>query len=162
MLAGFARRHEIRVSADDIERRWPMYNDELIRRTPYRSIASLPLQLTPTLAGAVDLYFYDPSGAFTVDLAAAVPIAELMAAALMVASTPTKPSTRVAGVLLPAWMYSPQATSRLRTWIAAGVIMADLGLPGPDAMSRLRAYAYGQQQDLAEVSNAIIDGTLKL
>jgi hypothetical protein len=146
-------RTEIRVSASDMQRRWPIFYDELILRTPYRSIASLPLQITPALAGAIDLYFHDPFAAFTVDLDADT---------LRATSTPAVPSTQAPGALLPAWMHSPNAGERLRTWIATGVLMSLHDLTGPDALVRIRAYAYAQQQDLATVTDAIIDGTLKL
>ena len=51
---------EIRASEADLRRRWPAFYDELARLTPYRSIAALPLRITPKLAGAIDLYFTDP------------------------------------------------------------------------------------------------------
>jgi hypothetical protein len=155
-------RSEIRVSASDMQRRWPIFYDELILRTPYRSIASLPLQITPALAGAIDLYFHDPFAAFTVDLDAAARAARHVADTLRATSTPAVPSTQAPGVLLPAWMHSPSAGERLRTWIATGVLMSLHDLTGPDALVRIRAYAYAQQQDLATVTDAIIDGTLKL
>jgi hypothetical protein len=155
-------RTEIRVSADDIARRWPAFYDELIVQTPYRSIASLPLQITAEIAGAIDLYFRHPTGAFSVDLRAAVETADHVTEVLRATATPAAPSPHKPGDLLPAWMYSPSATSRLRTWIAAGVLMAQHGLNGPDAMTRIRAYAYAHQIDIADVTDRIIDGSLKL
>ncbi|HEX3732823.1 MAG TPA: hypothetical protein VHU91_07885, partial [Mycobacteriales bacterium] len=129
---------------------------------PYRSIASLPLRITPKLNGAIDLYFYDPTGAFTVDLGVAILIADEIVNALRATSTPTQPSTRAAGVLLPAWLYSPTASSRLRTWIAAGVIMSHLRLAPLDAVARIRGYAYAHQRDITDITDAIIEGTLPL
>jgi hypothetical protein len=159
-LQALRDRAEVRVSDADMQRRWPAFYDELTRRTPYRSVASLPLSITPTLAGAIDLYFEHPTGAFTVDLTLAAAIAEEIVTALRATSTPTVPSTHKAGVLLPAWLYSPTASGRLRTWIAAGVIMARLGLNAPNAVARIRAYAYAHQQDITEITDNIIDGTL--
>jgi hypothetical protein len=153
---------EIRVSGGDMQRRWPIFYDELILRTPYRSIASLPLQITPELAGAIDLYFQDPLAAFAVDLDAAARAANHVAETLRATSTPAVPSTHSPDVLVPAWMHGPRASDRLRTWIATGVLLAQSGLTGPDALVRIRAYAYAQEQDLADVTDAIIDGTLTL
>jgi hypothetical protein len=155
-------RTEIRVSGGDMRRRWPIFYDELILRTPYRSIASLPLRITAKLAGAIDFYFEDSRGAFTVDLDAATRAAGHVAETLRVTSAPAVPSMRSADVLVPAWMHSPSAGDRLRTWIATGVLIAQSGLTGPDALVRIRAYAYAEEQDLADVTTAIIDGTLTL
>ena len=87
-------------------------------------------------------------------------IADEIVAALRATSTPTLPSTHDADVLLPAWLYSPAASGRLRTWIAAGVIMSGLGLAPPDALARIRGYAYAHQQDITRITDAIIGGTL--
>jgi hypothetical protein len=161
-IQALRERSEIRVSGDDIRRRWPAFYGELIRRTPYRSIASLPLQITPVLAGAIDLYFQDPLAAFTIDLEIAARAANVVADTLRATASPAVPSAQAPDVLVPAWMYSPNAASRLRTWIATGVVIAQSGLNGPDALARIRAYAYAQQQDLDGVTDAIIDGTLTL
>jgi hypothetical protein len=45
-----------RGDRNDIRRKWPMFHDELVSRTPYQSIVSLPLQLSRSTGGAVDLY----------------------------------------------------------------------------------------------------------
>jgi hypothetical protein len=153
---------EIRVSDDDMRRRWPVFYDELILRTPYRSVASLPLRISPGLEGAIDLYFQDPLAAFTVDLNAATRAAGYVAETLRATSAPTVPSVRTADVLVPAWLHSPAAAQRLRTWIATGVVIAQTGLTGPDALTRIRAYAYSEQQDLTDVTDAIIAGTLTI
>jgi hypothetical protein len=153
-------RAEVRAGDADLSRRWPVFHEELIRDTPYRSIASLPLSITPTLAGAIDLYFTHPSGAFTVDLGVAAAVSEEIVSALRATSTPTLPSTRASGELLPAWLYSPTASGRLRTWIAAGVLMSRFGLTAADALVRIRAYAYAHQQDIGHITDSIIDGSL--
>jgi hypothetical protein len=153
---------EVRASEDDLSRRWPAFYDELNQQTPYRSIASLPLKITTTLDGAIDFYFTHPTAAFDVDLGAATAIADEIVDALRATSTPSIPSTRTAGVLLPGWLYSPSATDRLRTWIAAGMLMSTLRLSPPDALARLRAYAYAHQRDITDTTDAIIDGTLPL
>jgi hypothetical protein len=154
-------RTEVRANDSDLARRWPAFYDELTRNTPYRSIASLPLKITAALDGAIDFYFEHPAGAFSIDLGVAVAIADEIVNALRATSTPTAPSMRAAGVLLPAWLYSPAASDRLRTWIAAGVIMSGLGLTAPDALARIRGYAYAHQRDIRDVTDAIIAGGLR-
>jgi hypothetical protein len=153
---------EVRASADDIQRRWPIFYSELVRETPYLSIVSLPLQITPTIPGAVDLYFEHPTGAFTVDLNTATEVVGYIAEALQATATATEPSTRTPNLLLPAWMYSTSAAGRLRTWIAAGILMGHQKLNAPDALDRLRAYAYAQQQNLTDITDALINGELRI
>jgi hypothetical protein len=62
---------EVRASAEDTARLWPTFYDELVRRTPYRSIASVPLHIAPAVHGALDLYFRDDHAAQTMNLAEA-------------------------------------------------------------------------------------------
>lgn len=153
---------EVRASDDDIARRWPMFYSELVRETPYRSIVSLPISITPTLPGAVDLYFGDPRGAFTADLNAAAEVIGYLAAALQATAEPAQPSTQVPELLLPAWMYSGSAAGRLRTWIAAGMVMAGHKSSARDALDRVRAYAYGREESLTDITDALIAGRLRV
>jgi hypothetical protein len=81
---------------------------------------------------------------------------------LRASSTPTWPSTRDAAALLPAWLYSPSASGRLRTWIAAGVVMSTLGLNPSDAVARIRGYAYSHQRDISQLTDDIISGALSV
>jgi hypothetical protein len=151
---------ELRASQDDLARLWPLLYDELVRQTPYRSIASVPLRLTPTVSGAIDIYFADPMGAFTVDLGDAAALAAEIAHLLRLHSAPLQPSISEPDVMVPAWTYSHSSRDRMRVWIASGVLQAQLNISSPEAFDRLRGYAYSHEQDLDELATAIIDGTL--
>jgi hypothetical protein len=151
---------EIRANESDTARRWPLYYDELVRQTPYRSIASVPLRITDSICGAVDLYFHDPDGAFTIDLADADLVAAQIANLLRANAGPSEPSTAQARALVPAWVHSPSSRRRMRTWIATGALMAHFKMNEPDALARLRAHAYSNEQDVDVVTDAIIDGSL--
>lgn len=152
---------EIRASQDDTARRWPLFYDEFVRRTPYRSVASVPLRITPILRGAVDLYFVDPVGALGADLGDADTVALHMANMLRQDPSPLVPSLEIPDTVVPAWSYSPAARQRFRTWIAAGVIMAHYEMAAAEALDRLRAYTFSQEQDIDQVTEALIDGTLR-
>jgi hypothetical protein len=151
---------EIRADDRDMARRWPLFYDELHRQTPFRSIASLPLQVTPDLTGAIDLYFHDTTGAYLVNLSSAEQLAEAIVHTLRSTTEPAVPSATEPEVSVPAWLYSPTARDRLRIWIGAGVLMAHFQVAATDALIRLRAYAYANEQGLGDVSDAIISGDL--
>ena len=151
---------ELRANQDDIARLWPLLYDELVRQTPYRSIASVPLRVTPTVVGAIDVYFTDPAGAFTVDLGDAVSLASEAAHLLRLHSAPLQLSISEPDLMVPAWTYSQSSRNRMRVWIATGVLQAQLNISSPDAFDRLRGYAYSHEQDLDELATAIIEGTL--
>jgi hypothetical protein len=159
-LDAMQRRTEIRATEADIARRWPAFYAEMIGRTSYRSVVSLPLRVSPTLHGAIDMYFRDPSGAFMVDLTTADDMAAQMARVLRTDPTPRVSSVETAGEFVPAWLHSPSSINRFRVWIGAGVLMSRYELTAPDALARLRAYAYSHDQDLDEVASALIDNTL--
>lgn len=50
----------ILATEDNIAQRWPVFYDELVTHTPYRSITSFPVQRGLHGIGAIDLYFTDP------------------------------------------------------------------------------------------------------
>src|SRR4051794_28374895 len=83
-LSAIHDRAALAADATLIAARWPIYFDELVRLTPYRSVASLPLQAKgePPF-GALDLYASSAELSFTLDLpdiaaAVAEPIAVLL------------------------------------------------------------------------------------
>jgi hypothetical protein len=159
-LQALRDRTEVRADKADLNRRWPAFHHELISRTPYRSIASLPVILTPKLEGAIDFYFTHPSGAIGIDLDLAAAVADQIVNALRATSAPKVPPARTGDDRLPRWLYSPSASGRLRTWIAVGIVMSELGLSPADVLARIRSYAYANQQEITHTTEAIIDGTL--
>ena len=151
---------EVRATAADMARQWPVFHDELIRRTPYRSIVSVPLRITPLLRGSVDLYMLDPDGALALDLDQATAVVSLMANVLRLDPTPPVESITVSELEVPAWTYSPSTRSRLRVWIAVGVVMAHSEVAAPAALDQLSGYAYSHGQNLNDVTDSMINGTL--
>jgi len=157
-----ALRTQVPISVDraDMERRWPPFHAELLRQSPYRSIVALPLPITDTVPGALDLYFHDPAEASRFDVADAAAVAGQISAVLGAAGSSTVAPLRWEGIEMPAWMYGPPARDRLRVWVAVGVLMSRLTTSSVDALALLRAHAYARDQNLDEVTNAVIDGSL--
>jgi hypothetical protein len=107
-----------------IQRRWPLFYDELVSRTPYHSIISLPLQLSRSTGGAVDLYQHQPDDVDALSLPDMTIVMGRIVAALSWQMTP-----KAADVPGPGWLHGPAAQGRTRVWVAIGMLNAvfDLG-----------------------------------
>lgn len=140
-----------------IAHRWPVYYEDLVRQTPYRSVMSLTLTLGGYI-GALDLYSTDPTAATlpALDEVLSVvgePIAELM--------RDVPPVEDRAGLLLPGWLVNKQVERRLNVWIAVGMVMEHHCLTSRDALALLRAYGYGSSRTLDSVSDDVVAGRLR-
>lgn len=133
------------ASGATLSLRWPVFHTELLRQTPFRSIASLPIRLPDGLSlGAVDLYSTDEEGR---------PFAAVPAAGPEIAE-------RVAGLLLgmSGWLQESRGTGthrlelaaerRLDVWVAVGMVIGQTGMSNLDALALLRAFAFGHDLDL--------------
>lgn len=144
---------------DEMQHRWPVFAAELLARTPFRSVASLPLippQGTRRL-GALDLYLTAPEPMdrrLLFDLAGSVgnPIAAVLAGAPI--------GEDDAGITMPVWLNSDRVHARMDVWAAVGVVMAASGLQNLDALALLRGYAYGHGTNLDEVAARLTTGAL--
>lgn len=160
-LQALGDRSEVRASQRDIARRWPTFHAELVRATPFRSIASIPLRISPLLNGGLDLYFHAPEGALAVDLDAAADVAGELAGALRRDTAAPVPSLEEPGRTVPAWAYGPSAMNRLRVWIATGMLMSHFDTDAPRALALLQSYVWRSEQDLDDVTDALLGGKLK-
>jgi hypothetical protein len=62
----------------------------------------------------------------------------------------------------PSWLDAPSARSRALVWQAVGMANVGLELTTPDALTLLRAHAYGHGTDLDTVAAAVVDRRLGL
>lgn len=151
-LSASALRSPLVADLETLAGRWPVFHTELVRQTPFRSIASLPIRLPdgPPL-GAVDLYSQDASAApFAVIPQVGMEVADQVAAFLLGTSTWLReghePGTGDPEVA---------ADRRLNVWVAVGMVMAHTGLSNLDALALLRAYAFGQGLDLDDLAEQV-------
>ena len=155
-----AAAHGTRLVADasSMDATWPIFGSALTSRTPFQSVASVPLRTVGgSVFGAVDLYSAD-ADATTLDAVIddAAHIAEVMATDLIGAAGATEngdPASR--------WMRSPSANHRFRVWNAVGMMMAHAGEPSRDALARLRGYAFSHNLTLDELADRLADRQLK-
>ena len=137
--------------------RWPVYGEELTRRTPFRSVAAVPLS-TPDgdVFAALDLFAEDEHLSHRLDLDAvdqhiAAPTSALLSLCL----------SDVRGVDLeqemPDW-YLVATARRHHVWVATGMLVGRRQQSTRDALSLLRAHAYGLGCTLDELADDLVEG----
>jgi len=142
---------------EDLLRSWPAFADVLLSQTPIRGVIGLPLHDPLQDIGAVDLYLQSPAQVRAVGLADA--LAVLRALTLRFSAAMAEEPHSEAG---PPWLDAPPAGRRAQVWQALGMINAGLELRTPDAMSLLRAYAYGHDAVVDDVAEALVQRRLRL
>ena len=133
--------------------RWPMFHRELITKTPFRAVASLPLKSANLQRfGALDLYSADAGLLHRLSLNdVSLNIADPMAGMLF-----DDPETIMQdGSPLPVWMKTHSVAHRMNVWIAVGILIEYADLTNADALAALRAYAYGHSANLDDVAHHV-------
>ncbi len=144
------------ADAPTIARRWPVYWDELLRLTPFRSVASVPLSVHDELViGALNLY------ASGTDLRSTLALDD-------VADDVAGPVTDLlCGMFeqlygedfdVPNWLTQDPAVERLAVWTAVGMLVAQSPLTDADALAMIRAWAYSRGRSLDEVAASVVNG----
>jgi hypothetical protein len=142
---------------DELEARWPGYSDALLARTGIRGVISFPLRGALEGVGALDLYVREPGHVGDVSLADALAVVAVLTATF--ATAMDDEPRRDTG---PSWLDSPSAGRRALVWQAVGMANVGLELTTPDALTLLRAYAYGHGTDLDTVAEAVVERQLTL
>jgi hypothetical protein len=134
--------------------RWPTYHRELLRQTPFRAVASLPLRAAgqPPI-GALDLYTdrsrMDPAAAGAeVQAAIADQISGLLLDAPLVDVDWTDEP-------VVAWLGGPSVADRMEVWKAVGMVMHSLGTNQRDGLALLRQHAVAQDSTLDDVAGRL-------
>jgi hypothetical protein len=149
------------ADADVLTSRWPVYGVELTRRTPFRSVASVPLSLPgrPVL-GALNLYASRPdlSKVLVLDQTAkaiAAPITSFLNGVLDdIYEFEAEP---------PAWWDDSPALDRTDVWTAVGLLIAADELDHLDdsaALARLRGFAFRHDLTLDDAADRLLNGDL--
>jgi hypothetical protein len=144
---------------DGAERRWPAYTSAIVA-AGMRAVYALPVSVANVPAGALGLFRAEPGlldrselagGLFAAELAA-LPLLDLLGADFGAALTdPASTAWAEVGML-----------SRAEVNQATGVLIAQLGIRAPDALVRLRAYAFAHDMGVSDVSRAILEHRLRL
>lgn len=145
----------VAVALEAMADRWPVYAAELLAATPFRSVASLPLELDGTRLGAVDLYSLDPDAPFG-DLTEVIDAVIDPMGAVLVGEAEWVPQ------LLQGFGEPTQAAARrLDVWTAVGMVVHSLALTADDALAVLRGYAFSRALSLETVAERLIERRLE-
>jgi len=149
-----AIRHGVLIdgSAAQLRRRWPTLHQAWNEQTPYRSALSVPVPLGIEVGCALNLYFTAEAGAPAIDLMPMATIGLLVADELYGFS-----AVKPAGLTTPltAWLATPSARNRQRTWIAIGMVARAGRLNASDALALLRSRAFLLNRTMDELTHHI-------
>jgi hypothetical protein len=140
----------VHATAAEIEQRWPALYSDLRERTPFASVVSVPLHFGALAEGALDIYLTDPDGGPDIDEKDLSTVATGIVTALALS---TERDEVMQG---PSWLHGPTSRRRTQVWIALGLLNARLNLPAPDALARLRSYAYARDLPVDDVAEALV------
>lgn len=142
-----------------IAARWPTFHAELVRQTPFRSVASLPLATDDGAPfGALDLYSTEPQlDPSLVDEQVRHDVVDQMVGLLQAAPMTAASWT---GEPVAVWLGGPSVSRRMEVWAAVGMMMTTAGLSQADALSLLRAYAFGHHTTLDDAAQQLVNHEL--
>jgi len=141
---------------EDLRRRWPVFTELLIAETPFRAVVALPLQPALAGAGAIDLYFRTSAEVLDLEVFEAMAVGELVTSALGDAAVWSE-WTPAEG---PEWMHGPVPQRRAAVWEAIGKLSVELELGAQDALTLIRAHAYGAGVTVDDVAADLLSGRL--
>ncbi len=139
--------------ADPIQLRWPAFSAAAIE-AGVGAIFGFPLHIGAVRLGALNLY-RDEAGPLTDDQHAnALMMAEVATQAILELQAKAAPGT-------VAVELDSAADFHLAVHGAAGMVAAQLNIGIAQALIRLRAYAFGNNKSLKEVSSQVLARTLR-
>ncbi len=141
-------------SEAELMRSWPVYHASLVRRTPYRSVLSLPLRRPDGhVFAALDAYGTDPVLRLDQPLETVHgDISEIVAMLLLGALSADKH--------LLTWPPTDELRQRQQVWIAVGMVLEAASVTDLDALAILRGYAFRTDQLLDAVVAEMLTGRL--
>jgi len=154
-LDAAAARAPLVADAATMAGRWPVYAIELAGRTPFRSVAAVPLYDLPGhVFSALDLYSTRPVPSPDFDLEVAAEVAAQMSRFL------TGELSGLSGTVeedLDGWLDVPPAADRMEVWTAVGMVMSEFQERDATALARLRGYAFAHNLTLDELARSVLD-----
>ena len=160
-LDAAATQAAMHVTLEQMRERWPAFAADFARNSPYRAILSLPLHVSPSISGAVDLYFSDPDDVERLVLTDVLTVVSQIGDAIIAAQAATSTDSGLeVDETHPAWLFSASAHDRTQVWIALGMLMTAGGMSATNALAVLRAFAFSRDHVLDDVARDLIEGRI--
>jgi len=134
--------------------RWPIYAPAA-QRHGVRAVFAFPLQIGAARLGVLDLYRKLPGALSVEELDAALTFADVATTMLLEAQQMAPPGAAAAGL-------DEALESHVELHQAQGIVMVQLGVSLAQALAVLRAYAFADERDLAEVARDVLTGRLRM
>ncbi|HLU58117.1 MAG TPA: GAF and ANTAR domain-containing protein [Pseudonocardia sp.] len=127
--------------------RWPVFASAIGERTPVRALFALPLRWGAINLGVLDMYRRAPGNLDDEQRRDAFSAADV--AALLLLGQRTDPGGD------EGWLESATA-SRAEVHQATGMVLVQLGVSAPEALARLRAYAFSHGRLLIDIARDVV------
>ncbi|MFI5889629.1 GAF and ANTAR domain-containing protein [Actinoplanes sp. NPDC051513] len=149
-LDAFVTRRPVLVPelSHDAMRRWPGYAPAIHDRG-LRAVFAFPLQIGFARLGALDVFRIEPGSLSAVELGEALNFAEVVVTTLLDGQAQAAPGAVADGL-------DGAMGQRAELFQAQGMVAVQLGVPLADALARMRAYAYAENQPLGEVARDVV------
>jgi hypothetical protein len=142
---------------EDLLHRWPVFGGLLYRRTSYRAVVALPLEVGFSGSAAIDFYFRRPADVPALDVFEALAVGQLVGSELSDAAV----WSTWAADRGPAWLHGPLPQARAAVWESVDKVAAELAVSPATALALLRARAYVLGVPVDEVAADLLAGRLR-
>lgn len=153
-LSAMADGQPVSAGLSEIKRRWPVFHQEFVARTSFRSVASVLLGSHDRRPyGALDLYSTSEE---PLEPAVITEVVTDVAASIgtVLFDSPAVPDL--------TWIDTTQAVRRMNVWIAVGILIEHVAVDSVDALALLRGYSYSHSQSLDQTATQLADRQLQL
>jgi hypothetical protein len=131
--------------------RWPIFAAAVVEQADVGALFAVPFQWETINLGVLDLYRTAPGSLSDAQLRDVMRAADM--AALMFLGVRTDPGEG-------AWL-DHSLHGRAEIHQATGMVVVQLGVSAPDALARLRAYAFVEQRLLSDVAHDVVSRRLR-
>ncbi len=140
--------------ADPEVPRWPAFSGPALA-AGVRAVFGFPVMSGAIGLGALDVYFAAPGDLDAMQTADAVTLADVISRTVLDIQANTAPGT------IPD-QFESGLSHRAVVHQASGMVSAQLDLPVADALARIKAYAYAEDEPINDVARAILARDLHL
>ncbi len=142
----------IDMTSPEALRRWPAFAPVAIRHDAI-AVFSFPLRVGEARLGVMSAYRSQPGELTAAEYADGLVVASLATMALLQEQAGASPGDLAAA-------FSPGVTHQSQVQLAAGMLSEQLDVSIIEALVRLRAYAYAQEQSVNSVARSVISREL--